>query len=127
MPTHLSLTQRHEIARQLRDKLQQLQAQQIQHQEGQSRVDVARDQYETDWDDAAQHAPELAVDRSLFDIEVRQADAMARALEHVMDESYGLCTDCRAEIPFERLRVEPEAVRCVGCETRHERLLAGMR
>ena len=72
-------------------------------------------------------APGLAVDRSLFDIEVRQADAMARALEHVMDESYGLCTDCRAEIPFERLRVEPEAVRCVGCETRHERLLAGMR
>ena len=55
------------------------------------------------------------------------ADAMARALEHVMDESYGLCMDCRAEIPFERLRVEPEAVRCVGCETRHERLLAGMR
>jgi RNA polymerase-binding transcription factor DksA len=127
MSAHLTLAQRHEIARELQHKLQQIQDQQIQHQEGQTRIERAREQVEADWDDAAQHAPEIAVERTIFDIEVKETDALTRALTHVMDESYGLCTDCQAEIPFERLRVEPQAVRCVPCETRHEKLLAGMR
>ena len=127
MSAHLTLAQRHDLARALRHKLQQIQDQQVQHQEGQTRIERAQDQYELDWDDAAQHAPEVAVDRTLFDIEVKEADAMTRALAQVMHDSYGLCTDCQTEIPFERLKVEPQAVRCVACETRHEKLLAGMR
>ena len=127
MSAHLTLAQRHDLARALRHKLQHIQDQQVRHQEGQTRIERAQDQYEPDWDDAAQRAPEVAVDRTIFDIEVKETDAMTRALAHVMDDSYGLCTDCQAEIPFERLKVEPQAVRCVTCETRHEKLLAGMR
>lgn len=37
------------------------------------------------------------------------------------DGSYGLCVDCGADIPFERLRAQPAATRCLGCQERHER------
>ena len=32
----------------------------------------------------------------------------------------GVCTDCAEDIPFDRLKVEPWALRCVACEARHE-------
>jgi DnaK suppressor protein len=55
-----------------------------------------------------------------------------RALEAAMNRlddgaSYGRCTDCRTGIPFERLRAEPAALRCVDCQRVHERTHAGAR
>ena len=55
-----------------------------------------------------------------------------RAVEAAMDRfdtgsSYGGCADCGADIPFERLRVEPAALRCVDCQRVHERTYAGTR
>ena len=35
--------------------------------------------------------------------------------------TYGVCVDCGVEIPFERLRASPMAVRCVDCQMRSER------
>ena len=43
------------------------------------------------------------------------------ALRRIADGFYGLCTDCGADIPLERLRAEPGAARCVNCQTRHEK------
>jgi len=37
------------------------------------------------------------------------------------DGSYGECSDCGCEIPFERLRAQPAALRCVPCQARHEK------
>ena len=34
---------------------------------------------------------------------------------------YGLCADCGAGIPLARLRAEPAAARCAGCQARHEK------
>jgi RNA polymerase-binding transcription factor DksA len=39
--------------------------------------------------------------------------------------SYGICTDCSAEIGYERLRANPAAVRCVACQARFEKTHAG--
>jgi RNA polymerase-binding transcription factor DksA len=39
--------------------------------------------------------------------------------------SYGICTDCGAEIGAERLRANPAAARCVVCQTRYEKTHAG--
>lgn len=47
------------------------------------------------------------------------------ALRRIGDGSYGLCADCGAEIPLERLRAEPGAARCVGCQGRHEKTYRG--
>ena len=40
-------------------------------------------------------------------------------------KSYGRCADCGLEIPFERLKAEPAALRCIECQSVHERTHAG--
>ena len=35
--------------------------------------------------------------------------------------TYGVCTDCGAEIDYERLLAYPTAKRCIGCQREHER------
>jgi RNA polymerase-binding transcription factor DksA len=39
--------------------------------------------------------------------------------------TYGVCADCGGEIGYERLRANPAALRCVACQTRHEKTFAG--
>ena len=48
--------------------------------------------------------------------ELRDVEAARRRLD---DGSYGICTDCGADIGFERLHAEPEAARCIECRRRH--------
>jgi RNA polymerase-binding transcription factor DksA len=47
--------------------------------------------------------------------------ALEAALKRVSDGAYGLCVDCGAEIPLERLRAQPFAARCLACQQRHEK------
>ena len=66
------------------------------------------------------HDEELDETTEIFleDERTRIADAR-RALA---DGTYGTCRDCGREIPPERLRVMPEAVRCVDCQRHYEAL-----
>ena len=50
--------------------------------------------------------------------ELRDLEA-ARA--RLADGSYGTCADCGSEIGYERLKANPAAVRCIACQTRHEK------
>jgi len=42
------------------------------------------------------------------------------AIARVDDGSYGLCGDCRAPIPQERLEILPSARYCVACQARSD-------
>lgn len=44
------------------------------------------------------------------------------AMERLESGNYGVCEDCGTEIPAERLKVFPEATRCVACQRRQEML-----
>jgi RNA polymerase-binding transcription factor DksA len=44
------------------------------------------------------------------------------ARTRLADGSYGICPDCGGDIGFERLKVNPGAVRCVTCQTLYEKL-----
>jgi RNA polymerase-binding transcription factor DksA len=46
------------------------------------------------------------------------------ARTRMSDGSYGTCANCGGEIGFERLRVNPAAVRCVECQRVHEKTYA---
>ncbi len=46
---------------------------------------------------------------------------LERALKRVSEGTYGQCADCGGEIPFERLRAQPGAERCLSCQQRHEK------
>lgn len=50
--------------------------------------------------------------------ELRDAEA---ALERIRQDAYGVCLDCQAAIPYERLTAYPTAKRCYRCQTIHEK------
>ena len=69
----------------------------------------------------------LVVDLNLSEIE-RDVDELRRisaALRRAAQGTYGLCADCDAVIPPQRLEAEPTASRCVRCQERFEKTHAG--
>jgi len=46
---------------------------------------------------------------------------LAHAMERIAAGGYGVCEDCGAEIPDERLELFPTATTCVACKQRSER------
>lgn len=38
------------------------------------------------------------------------------ALEKIGNGTYGMCSNCKKEIPLERLKISPEALVCLDCE-----------
>lgn len=54
-------------------------------------------------------------------LEVRELEA---AQARLADGSFGFCADCGSEIAFARLRVNPGAIRCVSCQSVHEKTYA---
>jgi len=45
---------------------------------------------------------------------------IAKALEQIKNETYGICVDCGEEIPMARLKAYPYADRCIRCATAAE-------
>lgn len=62
---------------------------------------------------------EVEMSEALRDID--EWRGLRGALRRVDEGTYGVCVDCGVEIPFERLRASPMALRCVDCQTRAER------
>ncbi|MFM7704614.1 MAG: TraR/DksA family transcriptional regulator [Rubrivivax sp.] len=122
--THLTASQRAQLAEQLRARLRELDRRLASHDGGASRVEHAHEMLEQDADDASQHAMDREVDLGLSDREARELDALGHALRRVQEGGYGTCTACAAPIPFERLQAEPQAERCLGCEAALETRLA---
>jgi RNA polymerase-binding protein DksA len=54
--------------------------------------------------------------------ELRELEA---ARSRLAEGRYGTCDDCGGEIGFERLKANPAAVRCIACQTRHEKTYGG--
>lgn len=60
------------------------------------------------------------VDQVLTDIDAADLARINHALEAMEDGSYGLCGECGCDIPFERLKIEPQTQHCVACKSRWE-------
>ncbi len=56
-----------------------------------------------------------ALTRNLREREELKLGALLQALRRLEQGVYGLCAECGAEIPADRLLVFPEAITCVGC------------
>lgn len=54
--------------------------------------------------------------------ELRELEA---ARSRLAEGRYGTCDDCGGEIGYERLKANPAAVRCIACQTRHEKTYGG--
>lgn len=49
-----------------------------------------------------------------------ELNKIAKALDQIKNETYGICIDCGEEIPMARLKAYPFAVRCIRCATAEE-------
>ena len=58
---------------------------------------------------------------SLLESQRREIILIDAALRRMESGAFGLCVDCDAEIPYERLEALPFAIRCEEDARRHER------
>jgi DnaK suppressor protein len=83
-------------------------------------VERARQTRLQDADDATQTASRHELDAAVLDLDQAEFEQIDRALHRIHGPDYGVCVDCHARIPFERLCIEPQASRCVACQALHE-------
>ena len=120
MPNFLSPGQRALLQQLLQLRQQELDRRIVQHHAGTGRAEHAHDVLHQDGDDAPQRAADREVDLARADREIEELGAVSEALARVHDADFGLCVDCGDAIPFERLKLEPRALRCVACEAKRE-------
>jgi DnaK suppressor protein len=123
MKSSLNADKRAALAHVLHARQQALERQITLHRQGQSRVDFARDTLTQDGDDAPQRASDREVDQALSDIDTQALAAVNEAQRRLQSADYGVCVDCHAAIAFARLQVEPDALRCVACQSLRDRSL----
>jgi len=124
---HLTAGQQALLETELQQRLAQLDRRLAEHLDGGTRADHAHQVLEQDGDDAPQREGQRSVDLALSDRDTQALGQLSAALARLRDDEagrYGLCADCEAEIPFDRLKVEPWALRCVACQTAVERAAA---
>jgi RNA polymerase-binding transcription factor DksA len=89
-----------------------------------------RDQYQgeelADYDqhpgDQGTETFEQEMDEAKRSILQDERSLVEQALQRLADGKYGICVDCGKEIPAERLKAMPEAIRCVEDQRRYEAL-----
>lgn len=54
-------------------------------------------------------------------LDLRELRAVESALERIAQGSYGICANCSGVIGAERMRAQPTAALCIGCQTEAER------
>lgn len=68
---------------------------------------------------AADHELDVA-----WSVKMRAVEKLRRieqALTSLRERSYGICRRCGQEIPYARLKVQPDSLYCVHCQTALER------
>jgi RNA polymerase-binding transcription factor DksA len=64
------------------------------------------------------------INRAEVSRDVSELKDIAGTRQRMQDATYGLCSDCGADIPFARLEVQPTAQRCTQCQSLHEKTFA---
>jgi RNA polymerase-binding transcription factor DksA len=91
------------------------------------RAEHAREFLLQDADDAPQRDADREVDLARSDADLRELGAVSAALARLNEPGFGHCADCGEPIAFDRLRIEPWALRCVACEAKREGAVAAPR
>lgn len=66
----------------------------------------------------------IETDDALIERHVQELREVEAARQRLADGSIDCCIDCGGEIGYERLLVNPVAVRCTQCQGRHEKTYA---
>lgn len=125
MSTHLTTGQRALLEAELSSRQRDLDRQLAERQGGLSRAEHARELLNQDSDDISHREADRELDMALNDRELAELGAVSAALRRLKEGGYGVCADCGEDIAFDRLKVEPWALRCIACESRREQSRRG--
>lgn len=64
------------------------------------------------------------LDQAELGRDIDELRGLEAAHERIASGGYGVCVDCSRDIGFERLRATPSAIRCIDCQTLHEKTFA---
>ncbi len=121
MSRHLTTGHRALLEAALTQRLHQLKSRLQTQLSGLSRAEHAHEVLTQDGDDVPQRSSDREVDLAVTDIETKELGAVSAALSRLKTGEYGVCVDCGADIPFDRLQAEPAALRCMACASARER------
>lgn len=121
MSSQLTVGQRALLEAELIRRQSELDRQVADHQGGLTRAEHARELLSQDSDDVSHREADREMDMALGDREIAELGAVSAALLRLKEDRYGDCADCGEAIAFDRLKVEPWALRCVACESLRER------
>jgi len=65
------------------------------------------------------------LDQAEWGRDIDELRGLEAAHDRIESGDFGACADCGRDIGFERLRANPVAIRCIDCQTRHEKTFAG--
>ena len=88
---------------------------------------VRRDRHEelagtaTDAGDESVATLSADLDHAVIGRDLSELRELEAARTRLADGRYGVCDDCGGDIGYERLKANPAAVRCIACQTRHEK------
>lgn len=125
MSSLLTAGQRALLEAELRARRRELEQQIAQQLDGRSRPEHARDVLLQDGDDAPARDADREVDLARSDQDLGEMRAVDEALARLETPQYGRCIDCDADIPFDRLHLAPQVLRCVACQTAQETAAGG--
>ena len=122
---HLTAGQHALLEAELVGRQRELDRRLAEHQGGLSRAEHARELLNQDSDDISHREADRELDMALNDRELAELGAVSAALRRLKEGGYGVCADCGEDIAFDRLKVEPWALRCIACESRREQSRRG--
>jgi RNA polymerase-binding transcription factor DksA len=64
------------------------------------------------------------LDQAEWGRDIDELRGLEAARGRIESGEFGVCVDCGRDIAFERLRATPTAIRCIDCQTRHEKTFA---
>ena len=120
MTRSLTPDQRSQLEAALRQRQAELDHQLAEHQNGGSRIEMARELVQDDTRDSREHDADREVQLERADRELAELGRVSQALGRVQAPDYGWCVDCGDAIAFERLLAKPWTTRCVACATQAE-------
>lgn len=119
----LSAEQQKQIELALKNRYQQL-INEVRHELGQEGEQHFADFAEAGGSDQGDEsvADALAdIAAARVDRQVNEMRAIESARKQIKIGGYGVCGDCGEDIRFERLLACPTAIRCIGCQQKHEK------
>lgn len=120
---HLNPEQRATLDRVLQERRRALEGELADHRQDIAALAPPLAERPQNSSDYPANANDREVETALSELDAVELAAVQRAQRHLHQDSFGICVDCAKPIPFARLLIEPEALRCVACASIFERKL----